>query len=353
MKTLLTRFLLINSMILALFTSCKKDGVNVVAQSGTPPTLLASATNLTLTKALATNAAVNFTWSNSNYGYSAAATYTLQFDLKGHSFSSPKEIISTANLNELDYTVLSFNTVALSMGLPVGVSSSIEVRVKSTISTSIAPIYSNVVSMTVIPYSIVSYVYAPGSYQNTSAGLQWNPATADSLVSTTSNGVYTGYIYFNSGAQFKITPIKSWATAYGDAGGGKISTSGGNLVPPGVGLYLVTVDLNANAISYTSADHTWSVIGDAAQGWSTDVAMTFNINANAYQVTTPLLATGGFKFRADNAWALSYGDVTPVTGQVTSSNGANISAPAIAGNYLISLSYGNPLLGPTYKLVKQ
>ncbi|MDB5015517.1 MAG: SusE outer membrane protein [Mucilaginibacter sp.] len=355
MKNVLTKFLALCSMTLLLLPSCKKDGTLVTSNGGKAGALTASATTLPLdkTKLNDTTTVIKFNFTAANYGYSAAVTNTLQIDSAGDNWKNPTSVIISNKVYSQGYSTAVFNNLVLKLNLPAGIASQIQVRVAHSISANVTPVYSNVVTLTVTPFNLISYVYVPGSYQNTNSTLQWQPTTADSLVSPTGNGVYTGYVYFQAGSIFKITPAKNWNNSYGDAGGGKISLSaGGNLTAPSAGLYLVTVNTNAGTITYTAYNHTWSLIGSAGVDWNTDIQMPFNQNNNAYQATYALNSSGQFKFRADNAWTLSLGDVTPVTGQLTSNNGANINVPS-NGTYLVSLSFGNPLLAPTYTLVKQ
>jgi hypothetical protein len=239
----------------------------------------------------------------------------------------------------------------LKLNLASGTTDKIQIRIQHALSAT-SYIYSNVLTLNVTPFNLLSYVWVPGTYQNSNSSKQWSPATADSLVSPTDNGIYTGYVYFDAGGNFKITPANNWNSSYGDAGGGKISLTGGNLTAPGAGLYQVTVNTVANTISYVPYIHTWSLIGDADVDWNTDFQMPFVQNDNAYEVTTTLNSTGGFKFRADNAWSISYGNPTPITGQLTSNNGGNLSAPS-NGTYLVKFTFGNPLLAPSFTLTKQ
>jgi len=358
MKTILTKCLALSGLALLMLAGCKKNDLLVTSNGGKAGTLSSSASTLVLKQSGIADTAtkiVTFSFTKADYGYTGASvTNTLQIDKAGDNWANPVSVTLNTNVLTQSYNTIDFDKILLKLGLTVGVASPINIRVSQSISSSLTPVYSTVIAMTVTPVTLISYIYVPGSYQNTNSASQWLPQTADSLVSVTSSGVYTGYVYFIAGGQFKITPAKNWNASYGDAGGGKISlTAGGNLSAPATtGLYFVTVDLNANTITTTTADHLWSVIGDAAKDWNTDINMTFNQNANAYQLTTPLVSSGQFKFRADNAWTLSYGDVAPVTGQLTSNNGNNI-AVAANGTYLISLSWGNPILAPTYTLVKQ
>ncbi|SDT63775.1 SusE outer membrane protein [Mucilaginibacter mallensis] len=355
MKRFLANILAMSSVALLMLTSCKKNDTLVVTSGGKAGAFSASSTNIVLEKSMFadTSTVVTFNFTTPKYGYQAAVTNTMQFDSVGDNWKKPTSVALTVKSTSLSYNTADFNAMLLKMNFKAGVVSQVNVRVVSSISSSVTSTYSSVLTLNVTPFSLVSYIYVPGSYQSTITTSQWIPATADSLVSPTANGVYTGYVYFQSGSQFKITPQKNWNASYGDAGGGAISlTASGNLTAPAAGLYLLTVDLNQNKITYTTYNHTWSLIGDAAIDWNTDIAMPFVQNSNVYQVTTALKNSGGYKFRADDAWTISYGDVTPVTGQLTSNNGANLTPPAVAGTYTVSLSFGNPLLGPTYTVVK-
>lgn len=356
MKKIFTLFLMMGSAAMLMLASCKKDEAGKVtlnSASSKGAVLASSTTTPALSKSTLSNTAITFSASSPNYGYSAAATNTLQFATKGTNFAVTTDVALTAGAISKTYTVQDFNNLLLSMNLPTGTASQLDVRVKSSLSTTVGIVYSNTVTITATPFALITYVYTPGSMQNTDPNKQWHPETADSLVSATGNGVYLGYLHFSAGDHFKITPAKGWAVAYGDAGGGKVSTTGGDIAAPGAGLYQIKLDLNAGTLEFTKYDHQWSVIGDGAKGWDpgNDVDMIFDINSNAYLVTTALKKSGFIKFRADHDWVISYGDVSPVNGQLTSNNGGNIAVPA-DGNYQISFSFGNPL-APTYTLVKQ
>lgn len=355
MKKGLIKLLTISGAILLMLPSCKKNDMKVTADPNKQGNLSASSSNLVLdkTKLNDTSAAITFNFKSPNYGFANGATYTLQIDSAGDNWAKPNSTTLAAGELNQSFSTSDFNTLLLKLNLKAGAASNINVRVEQQLSATITS-YSNTISLSVTPYSLITYVWVPGTYQNSVVSAQWLPQTADSLVSKTGNGVYTGYIYFQGGDLFKITPAKNWDSSYGDAGGGKISLSGGNISSPGKGLYLVTVNTVANTISFAAYEHTWSIIGDAAIDWSTDVPMTFNQNANAYQATTALKTTGGYKFRADADWSISYGLTNPVNGTfLTSNNGGNITPPATAGTYQVSFSFGDPLNGPFYKAVKQ
>lgn len=342
MKRIFITLLMVSGAAAMSLVSCKKDEIKATASvnANTASKLTASSTSPALSKATLNNNAITFTGTSPNYGYSAAAINSLQFDVKGNNFSKAQEVSLAAGAISKTYTVQDFNNLLLSMSLPTTSTSQIEVRVKSALSSTAGVTYSNVVSLTVQPFALVSYIYVPGAYQG------WNPATADSLQSPTGNNVYTGIINFTAGnLGFKITPAKKWDIAYGDAGSGSVSTSGGDLKAPAAGQYYITLDLNAKTISLVAADY-FSVIGSGAPGvaWSTDTDLKYNNGTLAWEGIMAL-TVGEIKFRMDHDWGTSFG--IPKTGAdgvtLTSSDNNNIPV-TVAGNYKVSFT---PAYDPT------
>jgi len=355
MKTLLTKLLAICSIGLLMLPACKKDEKKVYATNVATSGLQASSTTLILTKADLTKTAVTFNITQADFGYSAAITNVLQIDAPNDNFAHPKEFTISGKSATQAFTTQDFNNLVLALNLPTGVASPVQARIKSSISATVDPVYSNVLSLTVTPFALISYVWVPGEYQNSDGSKQWSPPTADSLVSPTGNGVYNGYVYFSkANSSFKVTSNPDWNhTNYGKGTiDGTLSSTGDNLTSPATpGLYKVTVDLNANTITYVAYNHGWSIIGFGDIDWNTDIDMPFVQNSNVYQAITTLKSSGAIKFRADHDWGINLGDASPVDGTLVA-NGGNIAIPS-NGTYVVSLSFGNPLLGPTYTLVKQ
>jgi hypothetical protein len=337
MKNILSNLLLFCGLSVVVLSACKKDEDMATTNGGTSNTLSSTTTTLTLTRDQAEDTVVTFDWAATDFGYNAAITYTLQLDVQGNDFANAKEIALPAGLLSKSYTGVDFNAVLLSMNLTTGADTTIEARIKSEISTAVAPVYSNVLTLTVNPYPLVSYIYLPGAYQG------WEPKTADSLKSPTSNGIYTGVINFTAGnLDFKVTPEKDWDVAYGSSGEGTISTSGGNIAAPAAGSYQVTVDLNANTIAFTPT--LWSIIGDGTPGgWDADTDMTFDNGTQTWSVTVPLTAAH-LKFRLNHDWGTNYGGSEGVLAK----GGSDITI-AEAGTYLVTFD----LNAGTYSLVKQ
>lgn len=329
MKRLLTKILAISCLGLLLLPSCKKDETRVVSNIGKAGTLTATTITPVLTRETAADVAVTFNWpATSVTGYAAKINYTLQIDTKGSSFKSTKLTeVSLSGLTQ-SYTVGSLNAILLTMGLSYDNNTDLEVRVKSAPSAN-SVTYTNVLTLTVKPYKLASYVYVPGAYQG------WNPATADSLKSPDSDNIYDGEIGFTPGnLDFKITAKKVWDIAYGDAGGGKVSTSGGNLSVPSAGLYALHLNLHVDTMTFKATKQIWAVIGDATPGgWSSDTDMTYDASTKTWSLTVALIAGKQFKFRLNHAWDKNLGGPTSGLTQ----NGPNIDV-ATSGNYKIVLN---------------
>lgn len=136
----------------------------------------------------------------------------------------------------------------------------------------------------------------------------WDPATKKNiLASQKSDGKYEGYIYLTENAEFKIAD-GSWDVNWGSADKATLEAGGANITPSnGEGCYFLTAE--PEALTMSMEKRTWSIIGDAVGGWETanDVILTWNAEKGVLE-TTIEMATGGWKFRANQEWAVNLGD---------------------------------------------
>ena len=340
MKKLFTQITILSGIFLLILSSCKKDETQAVADMKSGAQLKVSSNTLVLKKDDATKMAVSFEFTEPDFGYKAAITNVLQLDKQGSNFATPKEMILDAKAFTKSFTVIDLNAILLSMGLPTSVDSKIEARIKSSISATSAPTYSNVIPLTVNVYPLISFVYVPGAYQG------WNPATAETLISPTSNNIYEGIINFTpDNLNFKILTKRSWGPPeYGKgASDGLIAIGGGDIAAPGIGFYKLTADLTANTLLFTP--YSFGVIGDATPtGWDGDTDMVYDNATQTWSVTIAL-KVGAIKFRLNNAWEINYGGSNGTLNQV---NDNNIPITA-AGTYKVSFSIPEK----TYTLTKQ
>lgn len=362
MKKILTKFIALSGGALLMLSACKKDGTLVTSNGGKPGALSVSTTTPALdkTKLTDTTKIIRFTFTAPNYGFSAAITNTLQIDPAGDNWANPMSVTLGTKILAQGYSTTDFNALLLKLNLPAGVASQVQVRVAHSVSSAVAPVYSNVVNLTVTPFNLTSWVYITGQFAN------WeNPGPLeDSLVSVTGNGVYTGIINFPAGNnQFLILPVRgSWTNKYATSGSSTPSTTvtynaSNNLnAPAAAGQYIVTFNLNTGAITFTPADY-YSIIGSATPNgdWSTDLFLKFVNDGNNNWVGTFTLLGGQFKFRQDAAWSNSWGDISPADGtDATDSNGGNVNVTA--GSHTVTFNMAatpfgsNPPVKTTYSL---
>ena len=192
----------------------------------------------------------------------------------------------------------------------------------------------------VVPVKVFGLLYVPGDYQG------WNPANAGAIASVNNDGIYEGYFNITTTGGFKLTSTPTWSgTNYGDAGGGNLSTSGGNLNVATAGYYYLTANTNTNKWSATQIS--WSLIGSfAASGWSTDIPMTYNASSNTWTGTITVAAGDQFKIRANNDWTINLGDAGGSAIGTLSYGGNNIgdatkNSALTAGTKTVTINLSN------------
>lgn len=332
MTTLLTKLAGLGLAATVLLASCEKDEEKVMMQPATASALTASAPSVVLLQANATKDAITYSWAPTTYGYQAAVSYTLQFDKKGGTFAAPIEVDAGSTTSRV-LTTAELNNVLLKLGMAAGNAGQIDVRVKSSVSSSVAPVYSSASTITATPYSefiLFPQIYVPGSYQG------WAPDKAPFLASEKSDEKYEGYLNFtDASTKFKFTPARNWDNDFGDDGtGAGLKAKGADIEVMGAGYYRFNVDIKAMKYTYTKTS--WAIIGSATPGdWNTETPMTYDAAKGVWTVTTTLKAGAELKFRANNAWDIDMGDKLPADGK-PDYKGDNIKSPG-AGTYTITL----------------
>ena len=168
-----------NKSVIALcslffFTACQKNETKITYDSSAvPPVLSANFANndtvpLLISDSL--NTALSFSWTNPGYVFSNGISslnvnYTLQIDTVGSNFTNPnlKEITIPSALST-SFTVTALNTVLFgTLFLKTGVPHNIALRLKSFVNQGSLPLYSNVLTYVITPYSIPPKVAPPTS----------------------------------------------------------------------------------------------------------------------------------------------------------------------------------------------
>lgn len=313
--------------------SCKDDDLGPILKLNSAPQITAptAGTTYELKEAQASDVLPAFTWSAAEYGFSAGTTYKLEMDVAGKNFSEP---VTLGNVNALSVSISQgdLNNILLAKELEGETPVSIEMRVTATVSPDVQPLVSDVVTVTMIPFTgtvIIPQLQVPGSYQG------WDPSNNNTIIfSPKSNGLYEGYVYIkDDNAEFKFTQGPSWDVNWGDDGeNGTLDRNGANIKGGLAGVYKLNVDLNS--FTFTQLRTDWGLIGSATpDGWNSDQNMTFDPATNKFSITIDLVA-GEIKFRANDDWGVNFGD--DGNNKTVEYNGANI-AVAEAGNYTIDL----------------
>ena len=136
---------------------------------------------------------------------------------------------------------------------------------------------------------------------------------------------------FTNGDEFKFRGTSDWSINYGSDNNDGTLSSGATNIPIAIdGDYAITLDLS-NPNNYTYSVNTWGIIGDF-NSWGDDVNMTWDAVNSVFTADITVAADGGFKFRANDDWAVNLGgDINALT-----QGGDNIAITA--GNYTITLN---------------
>lgn len=347
MKTIFNKMLFVATLS-SLLWACKKDEQKVTLGTSTPAVLSTSVSSVVLSKPNLANTAVAVSVTPADFGFSAAITNTIEIAKTGTSFASLKEVTMPTGTTSKSFTHLELNNLLLSMGFAPDVAGSIDIRVKSVISSSVTPVYSNVKAVTATPFALVGILYMAGAHNG------WTFAN-DSIISPEGDGAYSAIIQFKqSKSMFKLSKTKEWSNVYGSSseavtsslmvGPGDIPSAlvGPDLTSPYTyDNYNVIANTNTKAISYELLS--WGIIGSATTGgWDNDTPMKFNNTTKIWSITTDL-AAGEIKFRKNHNWGVNLGG----SGGTLTPGGSNI-AIAAAGNYTITLN----VEANTYTIVK-
>ncbi|MCG8698504.1 MAG: SusE domain-containing protein [Bacteroidales bacterium] len=350
------QYILVCIILAGLFTSCEDELDNPVLDNSqiVAPVFTAPSTNTTMVL-LEDNDTVpiQFAWDKTIMPLDNLAdpNYSLQFALKGKKFADFVEVAYTTD-SVFNTTVGGLNEALIAKALGTDTlkhdtAYSFEVRIGSSIvdNSEYDVAYSNIVDMTLTLYiGKPDALWVPGEYQG------WAPDKAPNLWSVEKNGIFTGFVYFpetSKNFKFKFSGTPNWdAPNYGDGGTGKLDTDGGDLTVPKAGGYFFTV--NVNKLTWEYEAQSWGIIGTFNE-WKEDIDMTWDAT-NGYLTVDQTFAAGDqLKFRANDDWAVNYGDKEP-DGILDTQDDNNINI-AEAGDYTVILDFSS--YEPKYQLIKK
>lgn len=298
--------------------------------------------------------ALTVTWTQPDFGYNAAATYEVLFDIAGGDFSNAQVVSADGDTFSITLETEQFNNILFNLGVDPEVPTGVIVQVRALL------LPGNTVSVDSEIHSLMVTAYGspidPFSLRNmfqvgdgTAAG--WNPNLNNTPMFRSPDNedayTFTGYYL---GANLKFVEIKGqWAPQWGTNDDGATmfrratedDPDPGAFVIPADGYYTVSFDLSDlstfSMVAYdASGDDTYEtigILGDATpDGWDTDMDMTkSDFDPHIWYINGVTLTNGEMKFRADNAWDVDWGSNTPISGTGTQ-GGSNIPV-SVAGTY--------------------
>ncbi len=255
--------------------------------------------------------AVTLAWDHAQYPATGLpdTRYLIQMDLTENNFEDSNEIVDITDTrdNTYEFTVAALNTRLVSnYGAEDGETLDISFRIFAflTRDSDDTWLYSEPVEISVTAFELdldPDILNVPGSYQG------WEPDNMQTVVySPEQDDLYEGYFYFEEeNTEYKFA-MGSWDDNWGDDDAdGTLQPDGENIVAETPGVYKVNADFNE--MTHENMLTEWAVIGDAAEGWDTDVFMEIDLdyweqNQKVRYSITLEMQEGFFKFRANEAW---------------------------------------------------
>ncbi len=299
---------------IGILHSCEEDKDHVlnmddaVAPAITKPD---SGGSYTLKEEEAEQTLFSFEWSAAEYHTEGLpeTRYLLQAGLADNGWQNPETIIDIAETRETSYeiTVGAMNRLVVNrLGVEPFETDEVSFRVFSflTRASEHTWMYSAPIELSITTYESVTepaILNVPGSYQG------WDPANDQTVVySPEQDDIYEGYLFFEEPeTEYKFAQ-GSWDVNWGDDDAdGTLQLDGANIIAEEAGVYKINVDLNE--LTHEQFKTEWALIGNAAEGWDTDVPMEVDLEyfEDTWKVRytiTLSLQPGYFKFRANGAW---------------------------------------------------
>ncbi len=324
-------------------------------------TLTSENTAVTGTSGTSSEHSNTFSWSAAFPGYSGTVSYALEYDSAGKNFVSPQTIghggpsIYSASLIQAE-----MNTTALTSGIAVGATGTVEYRIKATTASgSVA--YSNVVNVDVTTFSPVpANLYIVGG---ATPGGWNNPVPVPSQQFTKVDAYkFSARLGLTGGQSYLFLPVNGdWSHKYGGVGanntnnpnGDSFKPEGGDmLAPASSGVYDIVVDFQSSTWTVTpvAIPTNLYIVGDATLGgWNNPVptpSQQFTkLDTYTFALVINLTAGKSYLFLPVNGdWSHKFGGATDGAAQATlladgAVPGSNTPAPSADGQYLIVVNF--------------
>lgn len=327
-KSILKIFSLV---VLALgITSCEKELIKPVLTATAGPSIALSKSTLTLVKDQVAAEAVTVSWPKPDYGFDAAATYTILIDKKGGDFSKAVAISVGGDLKKT-FKVGELNSILLQLGLKAGAAAGVDFKLQSVIGPT-TTFMSPVTSITATPYLDKLDLSTNWGVVGSATPGGWNGPDLP-FYKTDAANVLVAYVDLEVG-EIKFRTDNKWDNNLGDGGSGTLKAGADNIKVNSKGTYKITIDLTKN--TFTIVPYTWGLVGSATpNGWGgPDVPFWYDPATDQWRAIAKLVK-GEVKIRFNNDWSVNYGD--DGANGTLEAGGANI-AIASDGFYLVTFN---------------
>ena len=360
----INKFLFLSAIITVVITGCHKVEDLPFYGKGTAVTLTTSATAVTPALADSVTNVVTFSWTNPQYATdSSTYKFILEIDSTGRNFSGKTTKLVTGSLNT-SLTGRELNNILLNYGFTLGTPYEMDVRVVSSYGNNNEQYVSNVVKISVTPFSDPSVLTATAIDVSPTLATQgqnaltfnWSPSFKDY------SGIVNYVIQYDSATKNFVAPqeIPVGATLYTKAiTEGEINQTalnsgiaGGN---SGKVEYRIKATTALGAISYSNVVSVtiqsylpllrfylpggYQAATGNGNDWDPSTAPEFvrdlrpGLLNDMYYIYIYLPAGAEFKVTQGRSWDVNYGG----SGGTLSPGGANLTV-ATAGIYRITIN---------------
>lgn len=378
--------------IAAIFAACKKDETKMVYSGGTAPTLSSSKASVNLVPADSNSTnVITFSWTDPAYKFSTGASshsisYVIEIDSVNKNFAKAKTIavkdVVTTNVGGR-----SLNKVMSDLGYTDSSKNySLAARLKASLYLASTELVSNVINITISPYSTEPTPVFPFPANlflvgDATAGGWTNPVPVPAQKFTQLDKFkYGGVFQLTGGLKYLFLPTNGdWghkyalnapaaSAAYQFEGPFQPDAGPDIPAPSTSGLYKIIVDFVSGKYTVTAVSAAAEIppanlflIGDAtAGGWTNPVpvpSQQFTRTSNAgFEIITNLTAAKKYLFIPENgSWTHKYAipDAAAagvkLAGIFTYDAGQDFPSPDASGSYKIQAEFINK----TYKVIKQ
>lgn len=306
---------------LTVLFACEEVEREPVVVPGDAPVLSApsAGTTMVFEKLGAEENLVTFNWSEADFGFPSATSYTLQLDLAGNNFAAPLSLVTTSGTTA-SFTQALLNDKLLGFGLATNEATDMEARIAASVNPDVETLYSATVTLNITLYASVF----PSIYMIGACTGGWDTAKAVEVVSTGEPYEYTTIALFDvtNGTNFRFFNAPDWGVSLG---GYDVFTSyPTDLLEPASsdsdpnfnfiganGWYELLVNSNAGTIEMTAtAEPGMYLTGDATHGWDWDEPVTTLtwVGYKIWEGDVEFINGNAFRLFAQKDWSpTSYG----------------------------------------------